>query len=686
MSAVPRVSVILPTFNSGAYLEAAVDSILNQTMRDLQFVIVEDGSTDGTAERLAAYAASDPRILLIAEGHHGISGAQNLGIARASAPLIAIMNHDDIARPERLAKQADFLDANPDIVAVGAAMQIIDENGTPYTFANYATDDQTMWAHLTGGAQPMGHPTLMARREPVMQLGGYRDYFAYAEDYDLLLRLAERYKLANLPDVLLDYRAFVGNSTTKYRPEQELAARLGLLASRERREGRPDPTVGLKRADVSHLSLFRATRQEKALIYRMLLEAALWAGSATNSRARLDEAERYLFAALAHGEANLDGNRDRLAEALRTAGDIRAADRLLQRYDMTRRSLPLRNRLAKLGPRPSNRREEAESLRWLVHATHGSEESRTTTLPAPHLTEAFLVAQARKHQVLRHLQRNFPPFADDTRTYFRAREVAAVQARNLGGMTAMLRRIAVTIEDRIAGLPAGVIKGPKFAALYPEPDLRSYTDIDILAAPSALEAVNGHLRALGFELAEAVEANREWKWLMVRNQSIMVEVQTDLVRLPRQRQAVSVTYTALDGVIDRPAAHLLIACVHGSVHQFDRLRQVLDVRHAADAVVSAGEEDLFLQLVQRTGALLAAHAALRLCARLYRHEASRALAGRLPLHPLSPLASALLSPRLVMTARLLDTSERAWQRKVYWRLLTVGRHPSPLSPEPEFQT
>jgi glycosyltransferase involved in cell wall biosynthesis len=205
----PQISVVMPVYNGEAFLGPAVESILAQTCRDFEFLIIDDGSTDGTPAILREFEARDPRVRVLCQEHGGLVAALNAGVAAARAPLIARMDADDVSTPERFALQLAYLQAHPECVVLGTAMEVVDPDGAPIYTQPSESSHETLVRNLLmlnpeakGG---MAHPTVMMRREAVLAVGGYRtDYDV--EDIDLWLRLAERGRLANLPEICLQYR------------------------------------------------------------------------------------------------------------------------------------------------------------------------------------------------------------------------------------------------------------------------------------------------------------------------------------------------------------------------------------------------------------------------------------------------------------------------------------------------
>ncbi|MCS2889647.1 glycosyltransferase [Parabacteroides faecis] len=196
----PFVSVVMPTYNVGKYIEEAVQSILNQTFLDFEFIIVDDGSTDHTPEILRSF--SDPRIrLLFNEKNEGNYPARNRGCRLAKGKYIAVMDADDVAMPERLEKQVGFMETNPDILACGTAYRLLGQNKIIVQPIKW---DEIRYVLLM--TYCMLHPTMIIRSEIMTKINFYKEESICAEDYDLTLRLAINGRIVNLPDVLLNRR------------------------------------------------------------------------------------------------------------------------------------------------------------------------------------------------------------------------------------------------------------------------------------------------------------------------------------------------------------------------------------------------------------------------------------------------------------------------------------------------
>ncbi len=211
----PRVSVIMAAYNAERHLREALDSILGQTLRDFELIIVDDASTDRTPEILADYARRDARIRLLRnEINLGPSPTGNRGLEVARAPIIARMDADDISALERLELQVAFLDAHPDHILVGSGHRVIDEHGqTRYVKFNPMNNFAVQWQ--TRLRMPMMHSSVCFRaRMPDRAPVRYDESFPVGEDYSLISHLLTLGKAAVLSPVLIDYRTHTSNLST----------------------------------------------------------------------------------------------------------------------------------------------------------------------------------------------------------------------------------------------------------------------------------------------------------------------------------------------------------------------------------------------------------------------------------------------------------------------------------------
>jgi glycosyltransferase involved in cell wall biosynthesis len=197
----------MAAYNGRRYITAAVESVLGQTADDFEFVIIDDGSTDGTSQDLLRFAAQDRRIRLISRPNRGLTASLNEALSLAQGEFVARMDGDDVCLPQRLAEQLEYLRAHPECVCVGSRVELIDPMGSPIRVSDHKLSHEEIDAELLSGiGWAIVHPVAMMRRSAVSEVGGYREQFRTSQDLDLFLRLGEVGKLANLPDVLLQYR------------------------------------------------------------------------------------------------------------------------------------------------------------------------------------------------------------------------------------------------------------------------------------------------------------------------------------------------------------------------------------------------------------------------------------------------------------------------------------------------
>lgn len=206
----------MPVYNAEKYLADAIDSILQQTFLDFEFLIIDDGSTDRSKAIVQAF--TDPRIRYVQnEENMGISATLNKGIALAAAPIIARMDADDISYPDRLEKQFAYMEAHPACALVSCLVRVVSEEGEFVRQDKFASEyfyynlNFICWIY---------HPTVMYQKKVVQDVGMYA--VPYAEDFELFWQLSRKYKFYNLPEVLLDYRV-TGQSLHQVLKKQEYA-------------------------------------------------------------------------------------------------------------------------------------------------------------------------------------------------------------------------------------------------------------------------------------------------------------------------------------------------------------------------------------------------------------------------------------------------------------------------------
>jgi glycosyltransferase involved in cell wall biosynthesis len=241
MNSDPRISVILPVYNGGEFICDAIESILAQTFQNFELIIIDDGSTDNSAEKLSTF--TDPRIVLLSnEKNRGLVETLNRGIAAAKGEYIARMDADDISRPERFEAQISFLEKNSGIGVCGTWMYMI-HNETVYKH-RYLTNELISAALLF--TNPIVHPSVMMRRSVFLdRTKAYDTAFPHGEDYALWVSLLGKTGFAVLDTPLIEYRAHAEQVSRKFNVTQRASVgkaqeiifdRLGIIISEEEKE------------------------------------------------------------------------------------------------------------------------------------------------------------------------------------------------------------------------------------------------------------------------------------------------------------------------------------------------------------------------------------------------------------------------------------------------------------------
>ncbi|MCS6836542.1 MAG: glycosyltransferase family 2 protein [Anaerolineae bacterium] len=245
----PRVTVLMTVYNNARYLGAAVESILAQSWPDFEFLIVDDGSGDGSRDVLARYAAQDGRIRLHFNARNiGLARSLNVGLAMAQGEYVARMDDDDVSLPERLARQVAYLDAHPQVAALGTDWAQVGEDDQPLdggrpVYGLGASPAYADW--LLQWQNPLAHASVMLRRS-VLEAHRlrYDPTFSVTEDYDLWTRLAQHGQIARLGDVLLHRRILASSVSVAQQARQ--IEQTGRIVARElaRRYGDALPVLG----------------------------------------------------------------------------------------------------------------------------------------------------------------------------------------------------------------------------------------------------------------------------------------------------------------------------------------------------------------------------------------------------------------------------------------------------------
>jgi len=206
----PKVTVLMSVYNGEKFLRKAVDSILNQTYKNFEFLIINDFSTDSSRDIILSYR--DPRIRLIDNQENiGLTRSLNKGLKLARGEYVARMDSDDISLPQRIEKQIEFLEQHPKVVLLGSWAEIIDQNEMIKDIWKYPTNHCFIaWKLLFGNC--LVHSAVMYRKDCILDSGGYNELTTYAQDYELWIKLSSAGEIIQLPEVLVKCRKDIPES------------------------------------------------------------------------------------------------------------------------------------------------------------------------------------------------------------------------------------------------------------------------------------------------------------------------------------------------------------------------------------------------------------------------------------------------------------------------------------------
>jgi GT2 family glycosyltransferase len=270
------VSVIMPAYNSTKYIGQTIESVLRQTHKNFELIIVNDGSTDDTETIIEKYMRKDKRIKLVNQKNQGEPAAVNAAVKAAQFEFIARIDSDDVMMPERIDLQLRYLIDHPEISILGTAMEMIDGAGHPLKNIDYPLTPEQCHAQLqTGTVGPIGNPSAMFRRSVFKKLRGYRNNFKKSAcDFDLWLRADEHFKMANLPQALTQYRWHGENLSAMRRVDLMVGARLARISYDERKEKKPDPITAKTEATLATLDALTQHHPNRKDVFLELLDIA----------------------------------------------------------------------------------------------------------------------------------------------------------------------------------------------------------------------------------------------------------------------------------------------------------------------------------------------------------------------------------------------------------------------------
>ena len=250
---------MIGTWNDAPSLPRGIESLLSQTVEDLELLVVDDGSTDDTEDVVAS--VEDPRVRYLRRPHEGIARTLNAGVAEARAPVIAVQDADDWSLPNRLERQLEVLRSRPEVAVVGSRMREVDENERELR-------PRTMFAAGDVGPKlmrfnPVPNTSAAFRRDAFLEVGGYDPRYLYAMDYDLWMRMAERWVVFTVDEVLsVRLMRGVNFGAGNENPMMREVVRAQLAAMRRRRSLRGAPWVAVPvLSQLTPLPLKRAARR-----------------------------------------------------------------------------------------------------------------------------------------------------------------------------------------------------------------------------------------------------------------------------------------------------------------------------------------------------------------------------------------------------------------------------------------
>jgi glycosyltransferase involved in cell wall biosynthesis len=236
----PLISVVMVICNVDRFLVEAIESVLNQTFHNFEFIILDYGSTDKSQDIVLSYAAKDNRIKLHATPPSTYIEAKIAACSMALGRYIAVQDADDNSLPNRLAWEVEFMEENPAVGVVGGAADWINAEGKfLWMLENPGSDEEIKVALAT--RSPFVHSSILMRREAYSRVGGYRLLFAQAEDYDLFMRMSEHFQCANLKQVVVQYRIHPQQLSLRTRRKQTIAKLAAQGAAAARQEQHMDP-------------------------------------------------------------------------------------------------------------------------------------------------------------------------------------------------------------------------------------------------------------------------------------------------------------------------------------------------------------------------------------------------------------------------------------------------------------
>lgn len=239
------ISVVMPAYNASPFIASAIESILSQTFRDFELIIVDDGSTDNTREIVKGYVELDRRVRLIQNNHGGLCQTINAGINESRYPWVARMDADDIALPERFEKQLKAVNDNNKLVVLGTYAHHINSKGEVLSLIQqgWLTEEEFHTYREEGHLPFVIHPTALMKKDTLLKVGGYDPRFKAAEDFELFERMANYGLILAIPEPLLLYRVHSQSFSMHKFFAQKLFTKYVITRYRNRIAGNKEPDL-----------------------------------------------------------------------------------------------------------------------------------------------------------------------------------------------------------------------------------------------------------------------------------------------------------------------------------------------------------------------------------------------------------------------------------------------------------
>lgn len=277
----PLVSVIMSAYNSERTILESVNSILNQTLKNIELIVINDGSSDSTGKILQS-KCNDPRLTVIDQVNKGLTKSLIYAASLSRGMYLARQDADDTSFPERLEKQFNYLEVNPSVALLGTQSVQIDDTGEELGKIELSLTHEAIYENIVTSNQFV-HGSVMMRKEAYTKIGGYRSVFRFSQDYDLFLRIIEKYQVENMPDFLYKSRHNINMVSLTNKGEQMYYAECSRYLFGQRINGsvdQLDKNGNLPDIDVSTT----AVKNHTVIYYQHLISSFLRKGNVSKVR------------------------------------------------------------------------------------------------------------------------------------------------------------------------------------------------------------------------------------------------------------------------------------------------------------------------------------------------------------------------------------------------------------------